>query len=195
MARSDLWHFLSQFIRGQPRLWRISRWPKAAVLTFLGWFPTWRSSNYLFPPPPHHHHQPVSLMRPAGTKLPLSAYQHMYCIGDNDEADDSSARRSTSGFGEMRCLLLSTVCGNYHPGRVWEGHHPPCNPLIPQGGNSPRLGTPDLKWPNLRLVEFLKIVRPSMPFIFMYTSIQFSSTLPDVKIHRPNLPQSIFFFG
>ena len=99
----------------------------------------------------------VSYARPAwpgvGAKMngsllpfPETRYRHRCSgeTGDRDgtrEAGDSSARLPTltSGFGEMRCLVLSGEID----GPVWKTHHSPLQPAYsPLAGNSPLVGNP-----------------------------------------------------
>ena len=48
-------------------------------------------------------------MRPAGSKLPRFQHALVHCIGDNGEAGDSSARRSTLGLGIRENAMPVTI--------------------------------------------------------------------------------------
>ena len=103
--------------------------------TFLGWFPTWLSSNYLFPPIPFP-------LPPLPTRIPHASRWHKINVFDiplcialvitvKPVIAQLGDRLQTSGIGAMRCLLLSGEMN----GRVREVHHSHlCNPLVPPRG-------------------------------------------------------------
>ena len=121
--------------------------------TFLGWFPTWRSSNYLFPLP-----GTTARIPHASRRHEITVFNMLLCIAPVITVKPVIARLDdrlqTSGFGEMRCRLLSGEMNC----RFWEVHHSPLQPAYSLlGENPPRLGTPGLVSPKLGWFKVMEI--------------------------------------